>query len=262
MMYLNGRLLLIFTLFFLLQVGTAVAGGWLGVTLAPPQGVQVAEIFKDSPADQYLIKKGDVILKVGTVTIRSISHFNSVLELTPAGQEVLLVILRKGEAVEVPVTLENSDDHQSFPQSSATLWRQSQHGSLMPPVTTQPLFPTGSEQGLARSRSFLPEEWSSYRPPQERRYRPLPPAAWLGIAPGPATNGVAVMGVAPNSPAEQAELQEGDVITAINRQNFTSPGELVRTIGMMQPGDLVEISFFRDGRTHMLQVPLQRPPIK
>ena len=128
----------------------------------------------------------------------------------------------------------------------------------------QPSRPTyfgEQEPGHHPTHFSSPKEWPSYRPPREKQFLPPPPpSAWLGIAPGAANDGVEVLGVAPNSPAEQAELKTGDIITAINRQTFTSPRALVRAIGIMRPGDLVEISFTRKGRIHMMQVPLQSPP--
>lgn len=248
------------TAIYLFFSGPAMAGGWLGVTIIPPKGVQVAEIFKDSPADRGNIKKGDILLQVDNVSIRSIDHFIEILSRASAGTEKTLAILRKGQALEIKLTLENDKEHISFAQNMASRWQQPTHGSLMPSTTSA--FPGEAVRRRKTTPFFPQEEWPSYRPPQERRYRSPPlPSAWLGIAPGEATNGVAVLGVAPNSPAEQAELQVGDIITALNRQDVASPKEFVQTIGMMQADTMVEISFTRKGRTHMLQIQLQRPPV-
>ena len=253
-------LLFISSAFYLLLTGSVTAGGWLGVTIELPHGVQVAEIFKESPADRGNLKKGDIIHHVDGIAIRSTDHFIETITNTPAGRKTTLSILRKGKPLEITVTLENDAEHQSIGQGLTGRRLQSVPRSLMP-HPSGPFFGGNDELGVP-SQLFPSEKWASYRPPQERRYRPPAPSAWLGIAPGTATNGVAVMGVAPNSPAEQAALKVGDIVTAINRRSIASPEALVRTIGVMQPGDLVEISFRRDGRTHMLQVQLQKPPLK
>lgn len=200
------------------------------------------------------------MLQLDGITIRSIDHFIKMVANIPAGKEVTLAILRKGKALDIKATLENDEEHQSFTQTLATdHWQKPTHGNFTPPPT--PSFSGGKERLRTASPFFPPETWESYRPPQERVYRPPLPSAWLGIAPGAAANGIMVMGVAPNSPAEQAELKVGDIITAINRQPITSPKAFVQIIGRMQAGGLAELSFTREGRTQMLQVQLQEPPL-
>jgi serine protease Do len=51
----------------------------------------------------------------------------------------------------------------------------------------------------------------------------------------------------PGTPAANAGLQAGDVITKVNGQEVKDSGDLTRQIGLMKPGDKVELAFFRDG---------------
>ena len=252
----------------LLVSSVAWAGGWLGITIKPPQGVQVAEIFKESPADRSAIKKGDVIKRINGIVIRSPEHFIKTVIGFPAGKEITLDILRQGHAVKLNVTLEDNEEHYSIGQGLANRWSVPAPGSLQSGYT----LPTFGEKssitdGMGRAfpgrrESYLPSEGRGYIPPQERLFRlssPVP-SAWLGIATGMSTDGVVVMGVAPNSPAQQAELKVGDVITAINRQPILLPEDLVRVLTIVKPDDLAEISFSREGKLQMLQVQLQKPP--
>lgn len=248
---------------FLAGLLPAMAGGWLGVTLEPPRGVQVAEIFKGSPADQNDIHRGDIIHRMDGVAILSMAHFRETLARIQAGKEVLVEIWRMGKPMKIKVTLENDEAHQTHTQVSTGLWRPPAYVPLLP-SSPSPLF--GETLRPQEGQGYLspygrPGAWESYRPPQERHYRPALSSAWLGVAPGVAAEGVAVIGVAPDSPAEQAELKVGDTITAINRQAMDSPEGLVQALRGMRPGDLVEISFQRDGRTRMLQVQLQKSPV-
>ncbi|MEO5352970.1 MAG: PDZ domain-containing protein [Magnetococcus sp. XQGC-1] len=227
----------------LLPAHPAMANGWLGLTIHPPQGVQVGEIFKEGPADRSGLRKGDLIRSVDDTNIRSPDHFTDLITQAPAGKSITLTVWRKGEELKIKATLDNGDEHLPFPQTTGNRWQQAAPGSLMPP-------PIPREKG----------EWSAPLLPHEERFRPPGPSAWLGIAPGIAAGGVAILDVAPRSPAEQADLKTGDVIIAINRQAIASPDALVQTLGMMRPGDLVEIAFNRDGRTLMSQVQLQKAP--
>ena len=59
--------------------------------------------------------------------------------------------------------------------------------------------------------------------------------------------GAYVTKVVPESGAEKAGLQAGDVITAVDGQTINSIEELPNIIGEYAPGDEVEISYLREG---------------
>ena len=65
--------------------------------------------------------------------------------------------------------------------------------------------------------------------------------------------GVAIQSVAEGSPAEQAGLQAGDVITAVNGAAMTSD-ELVDMVGDASIGDVLELAIYRQGQTLTLSV--------
>jgi serine protease Do/serine protease DegQ len=62
------------------------------------------------------------------------------------------------------------------------------------------------------------------------------------------TSGALVTDVAANSAAEAAGLQIEDVIVSINNQPVRDMGSLRNAIGLMRPGDEVEVGFIREGR--------------
>jgi membrane-associated protease RseP (regulator of RpoE activity) len=67
-------------------------------------------------------------------------------------------------------------------------------------------------------------------------------------------SGVVVGKVSPGSPAEQAGLQPGDVITAINDQPVKNPRAFVKTIQSHQPGDRISLTIFRSGEEESLTI--------
>jgi len=81
-------------------------------------------------------------------------------------------------------------------------------------------------------------------------------------------DGVRVRQVTRGWPAEQAGLQAGDVITAVNGKRLTEPVEgeesirgygrygarLVAALQTVEPGDTVQIEYRRDGRMHTVSV--------
>ncbi|MBF0400879.1 MAG: PDZ domain-containing protein [Magnetococcales bacterium] len=232
----------------------AQASGWLGVTIQPPQGAQVAEIYKDGPADRSGLKKGDVIRQVDAILVRSLDHFTDLINQTPAGREVTLTIWRGKEEIKIKAILDSGEDHLPFSRPVTERWSQ-------PPFTAQPPQnaspPAAFGQPMERTGR---ESWRAASIPREERLQPPPPSVWLGVAPGVAPGGVAIVDVAPHSPAEHSDLRAGDVIIAINRQAIASPDALVQALSTMRPGDLIEVTFNREGRTLMSQVQLQQAP--
>ncbi len=83
--------------------------------------------------------------------------------------------------------------------------------------------------------------------------------AQLGVEGEDAPDGGAtVLGVVPDSAADDAELQEGDIITSINGRDVDDFDELVRRVGRTSPGDEVQLTILRDGESMTLRVTMGR----
>jgi serine protease Do len=76
----------------------------------------------------------------------------------------------------------------------------------------------------------------------------------------PATEGVLVAQVVPNSAADEGELQEEDVIVAMNGQPIRNTGELSQFLLEHPPGETVTITFFREGQEQTTEVVLGERP--
>jgi S1-C subfamily serine protease len=59
----------------------------------------------------------------------------------------------------------------------------------------------------------------------------------------PASTGAVISNTVPNGPAEQAGLQQGDVITALNGQNVNSATTLTNLMDQHHPGDKLSVTF-------------------
>ncbi|MGV3484658.1 MAG: PDZ domain-containing protein, partial [Planctomycetaceae bacterium] len=68
----------------------------------------------------------------------------------------------------------------------------------------------------------------------------------LGVAIEGAEQGVRVLDVRPGSAAEKAGIQRGDVITAVNGQNISSPQALVQSIG--SANGQIDLAIVRNGQ--------------
>ncbi|WP_142847812.1 DegQ family serine endoprotease [Telmatospirillum sp. J64-1] len=72
------------------------------------------------------------------------------------------------------------------------------------------------------------------------------------------TGGAVVSQVTPGSPAEQAGLQPGDVVIAIDGREVETSAQLRNMVGLMQPNTQVNLTILRDGRQQQVQAQLER----
>lgn len=66
--------------------------------------------------------------------------------------------------------------------------------------------------------------------------------------------GALVAGIQSNSPAEQANLQEGDIITAVNGETISGSSDLKDKISESKVGDTLSLEVYRNGKTLTIQV--------
>lgn len=95
---------------------------------------------------------------------------------------------------------------------------------------------------------------------------------WLGVQIQPVTleiadslsldgeGGALVAEALSNSPAEKAGLESGDTILAINGNSVEGPRELALMISEMEPGSTVNVTFWRGGEEHEMNVTLGTLP--
>jgi membrane-associated protease RseP (regulator of RpoE activity) len=79
---------------------------------------------------------------------------------------------------------------------------------------------------------------------------------WLGVTFVIVDDGARVNYVVPNSPADDAGLEAGDIITEVNGRNVTESNPLDELIQRYDPGDWVELTVNRNGRERMIEVRL------
>jgi putative serine protease PepD len=84
--------------------------------------------------------------------------------------------------------------------------------------------------------------------------------AYLGVGITTASNGVKLSEVRPGTPAANAGLQAGDVVTAVGGTSVHDPTALGTAIDAKKPGDRVTLAYTRNGQTHTVTVTLAERP--
>jgi putative serine protease PepD len=87
--------------------------------------------------------------------------------------------------------------------------------------------------------------------------------AQIGVTVRPAVSGDEITGigaeineVSSGSPGEKAGLKAGDIITAVHGNAVASSDALVASIRAYQPGETVEVTYLRDGKSSKVDVKL------
>lgn len=95
-----------------------VVRGYLGIVIQPltrdlaksfdieeTQGILVAQVSKDTPAEKAGLKAGDVIVSYQGQPVRDIGNFRNRVALTPPGSSETLEIIRDGKRRDIKVTI-------------------------------------------------------------------------------------------------------------------------------------------------------------
>ena len=103
-----------------LEESGEVKRGWIGVRVRPnskeiarrlnlkdAQGIIVAGITENGPAEAAGLQAGDVIISLGEHEINSCKDFSRLIAETPAGSKVQMIVWRNQEIVPLEITVEN-----------------------------------------------------------------------------------------------------------------------------------------------------------
>jgi putative serine protease PepD len=86
------------------------------------------------------------------------------------------------------------------------------------------------------------------------------PHAYMGVSRTDESNGAGIASVANGSPADDAGLRTGDVITAISGKSVGSSDDAVTAINARKPGDRLTVTVARGGQSREVTVTLAERP--
>ncbi|HLG98130.1 MAG TPA: DegQ family serine endoprotease [Bryobacteraceae bacterium] len=185
------------------------------------QGVAIAQVEPNSPAEHAGLKVGDVITGINGTPIQDVNEFRLQVAGFAPGTTIHLKVARNGNTLDVPVTLGEFNleaEANGRPQ-----------GNL----------PGGGEKGAMRGVTVQSLN------ADVRRELQLPEG----------TNGVVITDLDDDSPAAQAGLQSGDVIIQVNHRPVTNVSEFNQAVRQGASKDSTLLLVRRGQGTSFVVVP-------
>jgi S1-C subfamily serine protease len=177
---------------------------------APSAGARIVEVMAGSPADEAGLQAGDVIVAVDGVDLGAGADLTSrIAGYEPGDRVTLQVEAANGQAREMRVIL---GDHPDRPGSAYLGVRYTADPGLQMPGRQGPPF------GQFRDFDQLPMPGRGLQ------------------------QGAIILSVAEGSPAAEAGLKEGDLISAVDGEAIDSPDGLADAIAAYSPGDRVTLT--------------------
>ena len=222
--------------------------------LAGTAGAIVTELVKASAAEKAGVKVGDVVTSFDGERVRSARQLERLVEETPAGRTVKVALQRAGAPVTLDVTPEApkmAHVMPGMPGEGADVFSYKRAPGQGPQWEGHPGVPFKFEMPAGRfdfdGEPFL----AAGRGRLGVRVQDLSEelAGYFGVK-----SGVLVAGVEADAPAAKAGVKAGDVITAVNGQAITEPGELRREVAKVEDGKTADLSVTRDKKPLTLKV--------
>jgi len=193
---------------FVQNINAPLAAG-LGLPLQ--QGVVVADVEPNAPADIANLKRRDIILSLNTHAIDSARQFEDDIARRQGGEKIMLAVERGAQRMNIPVEVREQ------------------------PAPWDPLAALASpEKNLVHRLGILcieiDREVARLIPELRRSY------------------GVIVAAKSPEGQAQLVDIQPGDVIHSVNNQPVALLSAFQTRVQDFRPGDAVVLQIERDGR--------------
>jgi serine protease Do len=179
-------------------------------------GALVADVISGSPADKGGLKSGDVIRQYDSQPVKDASQFKLQVAETTPGAKATVGIVRDGENKNIDLTVGH------FPNEKVASNDNGEPGDHKDALSGVGV---GDLDQNARTEANIPEN----------------------------VHGALITQVAPNSPAYEAGLRPGDVITEINRQPVKNAEDAVNDT-QKPVGDQTLVKIWSQGRNRYVTV--------
>jgi serine protease Do len=198
--------------------GKKIQYGWLGVSvqdltddlagffgLSDKKGALVVKVLKDGPALKAGIKDSDVIKKLDNIQINNVKELLSIVGRSEVGQKIKVTVVRDKKELSLDLVVGERPQGQDLEKQGAA-------GEMIQPNVWRGL--EVDDLNSAKAQQLRLEE----------------------------KEGILVVDVQPNSPADEANINPGDVILEINRQKIRNVADYEKVARTVKGDALVALS--------------------
>lgn len=219
--------------------------------LPEERGVFLVEIAEDSPAEKAGLQKGDVIVEYQSLPVMSVKQFQRMVGDTPPGRNSEIKLFRDKRAMNLTAEIGKGNP------SRRVIQKFGMPGPHIEGDNRIFKFKPGTGDGYLE---FLPDlmdglSWGKPLLGIEGAAMTRQMADYMGID---QEEGVLVMNVLADSPAEKAGIKAGDVITAVNGKEVGDPRELRNSLKK----ETIDLSLIRNRNKMSLSVEIKPPKEK
>jgi serine protease Do len=182
------------------------------------QGVLVGDVTAGGPADKAGIKRGDVIIEIDGKKVENSFQLRNIVAQAKPGTSVTFTLIREGQQIQVKVLLGE---------------RPRELGAGRPTEEKQPKEQTYQKLGIS-AQTLTPDI-----------------AEQLGYK---NQEGVVIIDVAGGSPAEDAGLQQGDLIMEINQVKIRTIQNFKTVLDRLKSGDSAALLIRRGENTFYVAI--------
>jgi len=249
-------------------VGVELVDGAEARRMGFEAGLRVTQIHDRSPAKEAGLAVGDIILSAGEQTITSIEQMRDLLGALRPGDFLSLGVRRSNGRNEPLLVILGAEADRDDPHYDDEALRE-----LRDRLREMDRERRALQEQLDRRRAELgdsptPRETTPRPAPEPEQPRPeavpvRPERTTLRVSVGAGFNsvtlaeaaelgiqgGVRVARVQSSGAAAEAGLLEGDVITHVNADTLKGTGHMRQMLSEKSPGDVLELTVIRDGRT-------------
>ena len=236
-----------------LMAGEKAGKGFLGVNIADLTekdqqklkadfGVLVINVIEGTVAEKAGIEKHDVIQFFNGEKILEPIDLTKAVQAVEAGKKAKVKLLRQGKAKIIPVTLgklkEKKKEFSWFDSKGNKFFDTDSFKKFAPRAGRDFYFSSGKSGGyMGIQMQDLNKDLGEY----------------FGIKDG---QGVLIVKVVKDSPAEKAGLKAGDVILELDGKKMTGSSKVSKVVSAYEKGDKVDLKIVRHKKKKVLKVEL------
>ncbi|HVZ38871.1 MAG TPA: PDZ domain-containing protein [Candidatus Kapabacteria bacterium] len=239
-------------------------GGYLGVApsevteqkakdlgLSEPYGAVLDDVIDNTPAKSAGLQKNDVIVSWNGTRVESAMQLRRLVAETPSGRSVRIGYLRSGARSEVDVKLAEQKSPMAtvFKMLGDSTCKLMQGGAF--PKGLDEHFMENLPKGMKEMHVIINNNNGRMGAMLQNISPQL--AKYFGLAQD--QTGALVGDVREKSPAADAGLQAGDIITSVDGAKVSNPGDVMKALSGKGAGDL-QLKVMRDKQERTITVKL------